>query len=124
MDTGATSHMTSSSSHLTDLQEYIGNDRVLMGNGTALKFTHIGSCSLSHTVPRSGVLVVPQHTKNIVSVRKLTCDNHAKAIFVDDSFNLQSRKTGAVLEMDRCNQDLFVLDHGPQALLATNSMPL
>nr|KYP63355.1 Retrovirus-related Pol polyprotein from transposon TNT 1-94 [Cajanus cajan] len=121
MDTGATSHMTPSSSQLTDSQNYNGTDHVFVGNETSLNITHVGSRSLSHTVPLSDVLVVPNLTKNLVSVNKLTRDNHAKAIFVDDSFVIQNRKTGRVLARGRCDQGLYVMDQGPQALLTTSS---
>nr|KYP48069.1 Retrovirus-related Pol polyprotein from transposon TNT 1-94 [Cajanus cajan] len=121
MDTGATSHMTPSLSQLTDSQNYNGTDRVFVGNGTSLNITHVGSLSLSHTVPLSDVLVVPNLTKNLVSVSKLTHDNHAKAIFVDDSFVIQNRKTGRVLARERCDQGLYVMNQGPQALLTTSS---
>src|ERR1044072_4105385 len=98
--------MTPSVSQLTDSQDYSDNDHVLVGNGDGLNITHIGSRSVSHSIPLSGVLVVPQLTKNLVSISKLTRDNNAKAVFLDDSFVLQNRQTGAVLAKGGCDRGL------------------
>ena len=74
-----------------------------MGNGDDLDITYISSCSVSHSVPLFDVWVVPQLTKNLVYVRKLTRDNNAKAVFLDDSFVLQNRKIGIVKERGQCD---------------------
>jgi hypothetical protein len=42
-DTGANSHMTSNPGNLDDSQSYIGNDHVMVGDGSLLPISHIGN---------------------------------------------------------------------------------
>jgi hypothetical protein len=54
---------------------YTGNERVLVGNGQSLPISHKGS--VSNIVPQNSlvlsyVLVVPDITKNLISISQLT----------------------------------------------------
>ena len=47
IDSGATNHITNDSGKLLDLKPYVGNDKLLVGNGFALHIKHIGSVLLA-----------------------------------------------------------------------------
>ncbi|KAF8392923.1 hypothetical protein HHK36_021163 [Tetracentron sinense] len=83
-DSGATNHMTFDPSLLDQLAEYPGSDQVVIGNGKGLQITHIGNSSLctSNTkLKLDDVLVVPGITRNLLSVARLTKDNHCSLEF-------------------------------------------
>ncbi|KAF5462652.1 hypothetical protein F2P56_018640 [Juglans regia] len=97
-DTGASAHMTSDVSQLDKVEPYTGTDRVIVGNGSSLPITHMGSCSPTPSLTLNDVLVVPNLTKNLLSVSKLTNDFPFSVSFTDNTFiiqNLQIRKVVA-----------------------------
>ncbi|KAH0661799.1 hypothetical protein KY284_026730 [Solanum tuberosum] len=96
-DSGATHHVTSDMANLS-LQTYTGNDGLAVGNGMKIHISHTSSSILStHTQPihLNNILHVPQISKNLLSVAKLTRDNnvymefHPYVCYVKD---LQGRK--------------------------------
>ncbi|KAL4580085.1 hypothetical protein LXL04_016262 [Taraxacum kok-saghyz] len=74
LDSGATDHVTSDLQKLHLATEYQGSDQLQVGNGNNLSISHIGSTSL-HSLKLPSVLVVPQITKNLLSISRLTSDN-------------------------------------------------
>ncbi|KAL4273926.1 hypothetical protein GQ457_13G024130 [Hibiscus cannabinus] len=77
-DTGATHHVTNDSANLQAGTVYIGNRRLLMGNGDGVLIFQVGQGSL-YTNGRSLVLQnllhVPLIKKNLLSVSQLVRDN-------------------------------------------------
>ncbi|GAB2274459.1 hypothetical protein Dimus_039086 [Dionaea muscipula] len=66
MDSGASHNITSDLSKLTIHSEYDGTDEVVLGNGSGMPVSHIGSIqlqSLSHTFNLNNTLYVPQIKK-------------------------------------------------------------
>jgi len=54
-------------------EEYAGNDQIQVGDGTSLHITHLGKTSLSahsKSFILDQILVVPQITKNLISIKK------------------------------------------------------
>lgn len=74
LDTGATDHVQPDLQNLSIADEYQGSDHLQVGNGNHLPISHIGSSNL-HNLRLPTVLVVPQITKRLLSVSKLTADN-------------------------------------------------
>lgn len=109
-DTGASAHMTPNTESLDSTAPYTGNDHVLVGNGTALDISHIGTCDFSKSVKLSNVLVVPELTKNLVSISRLTRDFPVNVTFTDNSFVIQTRGTGEILAKGKRDQGLYVLE--------------
>lgn len=66
--------MTTSVSNLDVVDPYSGNNRVMVGNGTSLSISHIGSANVSESVKLLNVLVVPHLTQNLLSISQLTHD--------------------------------------------------
>ena len=101
MDTGASAHMTPSSSTLDAMEPYSGNHKVLVGNGNVLPISHIGSHRFNSTLHLLDILVVPGLQKNLISISKLTRDFPVDAIFTNNSFLLQKRDTKEILAQGR-----------------------
>ena len=78
--------MIKSPSHLDSATTYSGNETVTFGNGNAASISHIGISHLSPNIALNDVLVVPQLTKNLLSVSKLTQDNLVDVLFFDPMF--------------------------------------
>lgn len=53
-DSGATAHVTSSTSHLQGVHPYEGRDAVMVGDGAYLPITHVGSATISSGSGESG----------------------------------------------------------------------
>ncbi|XP_010430659.1 PREDICTED: uncharacterized protein LOC104714886 [Camelina sativa] len=83
-DSGATAHVTTSTSGLQDAKVYEGNDAVMVGDGAYLPITHIGSATISTpkgNIPLNEVLVCPEMHKSLLSVSKL-CDDYPCGVFL------------------------------------------
>ncbi|KAL2972065.1 hypothetical protein AAZX31_15G234000 [Glycine max] len=74
-DTGAIGHVTPNLHKLNIIDDYTGDDKLQVGNGNNLSISHVGSSSFSDlTLPN--VFLVPELTKSLLSVSKLTRDNN------------------------------------------------
>jgi hypothetical protein len=123
MDTGASSHMSSSSGNLSYLQRLHSSPPITVGNGASLPVTH--RATLTIATPTSplhlkNVLVSPALIKNLISVCSLTRDNNVSVEFDPFGFSIKDLCTRA--EILRCNSigELYPLaPSSPQALVAT-----
>ena len=71
-------------------QHFAGSETVKMGNGKGLCISHIGSASLSAgthstSLHLNDLLLVPDITKNLLSVSKFSRDNNVFFIFYPHS---------------------------------------
>ncbi|GJT37422.1 putative RNA-directed DNA polymerase [Tanacetum coccineum] len=87
-DSGASTHMTSSPDILPNAYPHIGNQTVTFGNGQTLNVSHTGSNLFSNNIMLNDVLVVPHLTKNLLSISKLTSDNHVDVLFSQPYFTI------------------------------------
>lgn len=88
-DTGAIDHVTGDLNRLVIHNKYNGNDQIKTASGSGMDIKHIGYASVatpSKTIHLNNVLHVPKAAKNLVSVHRLTTDNHAYLEFHPDSF--------------------------------------
>ncbi|KAE8701309.1 hypothetical protein F3Y22_tig00110548pilonHSYRG00747 [Hibiscus syriacus] len=123
-DTGATSHMTNDVAALDNSVPYTGNQRVYVGNGTSMPISCVGSISsivASHPLPLSDVLLVPNLTKNLLSISKLTRENNCSITFSSSGFTIQDLATRTVVGVRRCEKGLYVLDRGHASFLSSLS---
>lgn len=121
VDSGATAHMTPSTSNLDLAKSYSGIDHVTFGNGTSLPISHVGTSSFSKDLHLLDVLVVPHLTKNLLSISKLTHDHPVDILFSDSYFAIQNRLTKTILARGRVDRGFYILEHGQKALLASLS---
>ena len=74
-DIGASNHMTSKASMLSNIQQYSSTDSVLIGDGFSLPIHGIGDTFIKQkniTLPLHDVLLVLDLTKNLFSISQLT----------------------------------------------------
>ncbi|PWA52521.1 hypothetical protein CTI12_AA441730 [Artemisia annua] len=74
VDSGATAHMAPSSAACDSSVPYHGKEKVLFGNGNVLPISRIGTLSVNRNLKLQDVLIVPNITKKLLSVSKLTND--------------------------------------------------
>jgi len=74
LDTGDSAHMTPDSTALTIFEQYIGKDKIIVGNGAYLPITHTGTSQPFPNLKLLDVLLVPHLTKILLFISKLTKD--------------------------------------------------
>ena len=115
MDTGATDHMTNELNKLSTYQPNYGHGQVHTANGVGMPISHIGQASLLTSHPSRqlhlrNVLRVPSVTRNLLSVPKLTLDNHVLCEFHPFNLFVKDRATRDVLLSGRLSQGLYRLE--------------
>jgi len=109
--------MTSKPGMLTDIRTYFGTDSVVIGNGSSLPIVGIGDSFIKQNntkLPINDVLLVPELTKNLLSVSQLTKQFLVNCEFSDVDFCVKERKTGQSLITGRRKGDLYVLHNSPE----------
>lgn len=100
MDTGATAHLTSQPGTLRSLVNSSMIPSVIVGNGSSLPTTSIGSCSfpsLTRSLHLNNVLVCPSIIKNLIFVRQFTKDNWVTVEFDPFGFSVKDFQTRSPL---------------------------
>jgi len=118
VDSGASTHMTNSSGKLSNLKPYKGTDKIVVGNGSELNITHIGSGSVSG-LKLNEVLVVPELKKKLLSVSKLTKDNYCTIEFDESTFDVKDKVTGKQLAKGSRRGGIYALEDNNLLALAT-----
>ncbi|XP_071719079.1 uncharacterized protein [Rutidosis leptorrhynchoides] len=97
MDTGATSHMTTSSGKLKTYFPLSSHKQIIVGNGNGIPINGFGN-SLIHTKTRpiylQNVLHAPKLIKNLISVRRLSIDNNISLEFDPFGFTVKEYPKG------------------------------
>lgn len=102
-DSGATNHVTAEPSNLLQGTEYNGTNQLHVGNGAGLFIKMIGTTFIkspvkpSISVALNDMLLVPNITKNLVSVSKFARDNHIFFEFHANYCCMKSQGTKEVL---------------------------
>lgn len=110
--------MTASPENVSQLTPYTGNMHVLFGNGNKLPISHTGSSMISKDLVLRDVLVIPELTKTLLSICKLTTDHSVDVLFSQPFFYIQDRASKQVIAQGKCENGLYVLRDGPTALVA------
>ena len=100
MDSGASHHVTNDLHNLSLYSDYRGPDEILVGDGSSLHISHIGSTKLitsQKPLALSNVLHVPNMQRNLISVSKLCQTNHTSVEFFPNHFLVKDLATGAPL---------------------------
>lgn len=94
MDTRATAHLHSDPSILKSFTNKCTNFSVLVGDGSRIPVTQSGNSSSSlHrfcTLALNNVLITPQIIKNLVYVRKFTCNNKCSIEYDEFGFSMKN----------------------------------
>jgi histone deacetylase 1/2 len=112
MDNGATDHITGELEKVTVRDKYRGQEQVHTANGAGMKINHIGH-SIIKTPTRhihlNNILHVPDASKNLLSVNRITHDNSAYIEFWPNFFLIKDQDTRKVLHRGRCRGGLYPL---------------
>jgi hypothetical protein len=104
LDTGASSHMASHPSILTNCSPSIVPRSICIGNGGLLSVSSTGRASIptsSTPLHLNNVLIAPQLVKNLKFVRALTRDNFVPVEFDPWGFSIKDLRTRmALLQCD------------------------
>jgi histone deacetylase 1/2 len=106
----ATDHITSELDRLSFCDKYHGGDRVHAANGSGMEISHVGHSivqSPSHKIHLCNVLHVPDASKHLVSVNRLTRDNNVFVEFHPDHFSIKEAVTKRTLLRGRAEGGLY-----------------
>ena len=99
IDGGASHHATTDLHNLSMHTPYNGSDDIMIGDGSGLSITHIGSFSLHtthNTFKLNNVLCVPTMKKNLISISQFCTSNNVSIEFLPTAFlvkDIQTRTT-------------------------------
>jgi len=126
-DTGASSHMSSSSGNFHPSSIHPSSSSITVGNGARLPVSHQAHTFIptaTEPLHLNNVLISPHLVKNLISVRRLTRDNNVSIEFDPSGFSIKDLPSRA--EMLRCDShgNLYPLRLPHQALTATATTSL
>jgi transposase InsO family protein len=110
VDSAASHNMTTDLSKLTINSEYDGTDEVVIGDGSGLPVSHIGSLSIAspnRVFQLRNTLCVPTIQKNLISVHHFTKHNNVYIEFHPTYFLVKDRITGATLLKGDCEDGVY-----------------
>jgi hypothetical protein len=116
MDSWATDHITSDLEKLTIRDKYHGGEHVHAANGSCMEISHVGHSTLHSPKPKihpKNILHVPDASKSLVSVNRLTRDNYAFVEFHPDKFLIKEQQMRRTLLSGRCEGGLYPLTSLP-----------
>jgi hypothetical protein len=112
-DTGASNHMTGKPGMLTNIRKY----SVLIEDGSSMPILAIGDTFIKQktsALPLNNVLLVPNLTKNLLSVSQLTNQFPVNCEFSNVDFCVKERETGQAVIIGKRKGDLYVLPVSPE----------
>ena len=117
-DTGATDHLTGELDKLAMKEPYKGKDQVHTANGAGMRISHIGQSSISTSGSRPlhlrNVLCVPEVSRSLLSVKRLTRDNNVFVEFHPSDVFVNDRDSRAIILSGRSRgSDLYPVGVSP-----------
>ncbi|KAH9751306.1 hypothetical protein KPL71_014242 [Citrus sinensis] len=119
LDSGATHHLTNNMANMNVREEFKGSDQLVIGNGQGLSITHVGDACFTYKgsnvaykpthILLKNMLLVPDITKNLLSISKLTTDNNLSIEFVGDVCYVKDSLTRQVLLKGLAEKGLYKL---------------
>ncbi|KAH9723193.1 retrovirus-related pol polyprotein from transposon RE1 [Citrus sinensis] len=116
LDSGATHHLTNDMRNMTMAESFAGNSKLIIGNGTGLHITHVGNAvlrmhnsSAHHTLKLNNMLLVPQISKNLISISQLTKDNNIVIEFTDKSCFVKDKVRNLIILQGKAEKGLYRL---------------
>jgi len=113
MDSGATSHMSSNDGILLSRLPSPPSS-IMVSNGQSIPVLSRGTSRLQladRSFHLDNVLVAPQLSRNLLSVRQLTRDNNCSIEFDASGFSVKDLQTKMVLLRCNSNGDLYTIPH-------------
>uniref|UniRef100_A0A2N9I9W7 Integrase catalytic domain-containing protein n=1 Tax=Fagus sylvatica TaxID=28930 RepID=A0A2N9I9W7_FAGSY len=119
LDSGASHNITSELQNMSMHSEYEGPDEVVIGDGTGLNVTHVGSTHLStpsKTFALTDLLCVPSINRNLISVHKFTSSNNCSVEFNPFFFSVKDLSTGVHLLQGKCEDGIYYMPQSAHIL--------
>ncbi|PKU79088.1 Retrovirus-related Pol polyprotein from transposon TNT 1-94 [Dendrobium catenatum] len=117
LDSGASSHMTSEANHFQHCLPYQGTDSISIANGSTLPIQNSGDGILplpptNRKLLLRNLLHVPSISHNLLSIHRLTSDNHCSISFDASGFQIKDLKDNQILLRGSCRNGLYPLTVG------------
>ena len=109
VDSGATDHMTSSLSYLTNVKPAPLQSTIKLPTGAVTSITHIGDVTLKCGLKLLGVLYVPSFSHNLLSIHKLAQDNNCEVQFSSNTCTILSSNSQEVKAVGVLKDGLYFL---------------
>ncbi|XP_071689012.1 uncharacterized protein [Rutidosis leptorrhynchoides] len=100
MDTGASTHLTSSINNLSTIFNHCMYPSVVVGEGNSIPVTNTGHSilpNINRPLHLSNVLVTPNIVKNLIFVHRFTRDNKVSVSFAEFGFSVKDYLTRCLL---------------------------
>ncbi|KAL4586285.1 hypothetical protein LXL04_010921 [Taraxacum kok-saghyz] len=121
-DTGASNHITSDRRNLHSVSEYGGPDEVVLGDGSGLPISNIGTTYINTPHKQlllSNVLHVPRLRRNLVSVGHLCDTNRVSVEFFSSHLFVKDLCTGARLMRGERTEGVYHTRPSPRLQINT-----
>ncbi|KAH9698856.1 retrovirus-related pol polyprotein from transposon RE1 [Citrus sinensis] len=116
LDSGATHHLTNDMRKMTMTEPFAGNSKLIIRNGTGLYITHVGNAvlrmhnsSAHNTLKLNNMLLVPQISKNLISISQLTKDNNIVIEFTGKSCFVKDKVKNLIILQGKAEKGLYRL---------------
>ncbi|PKU87215.1 Retrovirus-related Pol polyprotein from transposon TNT 1-94 [Dendrobium catenatum] len=127
LDSGATAHLTNSLDNLHLSSAYTGPETITVGDGRSVNIANSGVGLLptpTRKLKLSNILHSPELRFNLLSISKLTRDNHISITFNPTGFVVKDLKTQETLLHGPCKNGLYPIqmvsdESSPKALVGT-----
>ena len=122
LDSVASHNITGDLSNLSIHFKYDGIDKVVLGDGSGLAVSHIGSLALHsphRTFTLRDTLCVPNLCKNLISVHHLTKQNNVFVEFHPFYFLVKDKISRAILLKGACNNGIYTF---PESIVASKKV--
>ena len=111
LDSAASHNITGDLSNLSVHSEYDGTDEVILGDGSGLEVSHIGSLNLKSPLSDfklQETLYVPNLRKNLISVHHFTKQNNVFVELHPFHFFVKDKDTRVILLKGACNDGIYI----------------
>ncbi|KAJ9568078.1 hypothetical protein OSB04_004044 [Centaurea solstitialis] len=111
-DSGASHHITNDLNALSLHSPYDGTDELVIGDGSSLTITHVGSLVIKFfntSFILNNVLCVPSISKNIISISRLCIDNNILIEFFSFNFIIKDFQTKQILLRGTTSRGIYEL---------------
>ncbi|CAL5357812.1 unnamed protein product [Camellia sinensis] len=122
IDSGATDHMTGTSSFFHSYSPSSGRDKVRVADGTLSSISGKGSVRCTSLLSLSSVLRVPNFSTNLLSVSSLTTALNCSVTFFPTHCVFQELATGKMIGSGRAQSGLYFLDAMPASPLSSQAL--
>ena len=117
LDSGAIHHLTNDINNMHVSTAFTSISKLVVGNGARLNITHVGSAALKSHNPHNtflilklnDILLVPQITKNLISISKPTNDNDVVIEFTNNLYFVKDKVRNLIILQGKAEKGLYKL---------------